>query len=186
VSIDLNALESTLRADSITCMATKDYVIAQFDDMITYRNIEGDPRLMVIIDPSDDRLKIIAPMAWRLDDDETRSVVYETCLSLQHFYFGIRFEFDRRDGELRPTFDFFGKALPDVTAVPGLVRRFVSLFKDVARVIDEAIRTGTVPDPKEVERRWTGREEAILSKLAELNPEQLDALFDAIIPEEAA
>lgn len=158
-------------------------LILYFSGLDNYRDSDGDPRVQIVVTTSRDRVSLSAPMAWRVPDGSTRAAVMETCLRLQWRYFAIRFEFDHIDGELRLSHHFSAGALPEPHLFPHILRQFVDLIDHLHEQVQPAITDGVLFEPDDdpdVSLSFPDGLPKILSELAELSPEQLERLLDAI------
>lgn len=158
-------------------------LILHFSGLNNYRDSDGDPKVVIVVSTSGDRVSLSAPMVWRVPDDSARTAVMETCLRLQWKYFAIRFEFDHLDGELRLSHHFSAGAPPEPHLFPSILRQFVSLIDDLHEIVQAAITDGVVFEPDDdpdASPSIPDELSKVLSELAELSPEQLERLLDAI------
>jgi len=160
-------------------LADHETIDTGFGGLDNYRNVEGSPSIRVMMGMGDGRLKMVAPRAWIVPQNERRSAVFETCLRMQWKYFAIRLEFDHRDGELRPCFDFHPGALPAAPAVPMMLKAFVKIIDAMHPHLDAVINTGVMLE----DEPGVGD---ILEAMGSLSPEQVRALLIAIRSAETA
>lgn len=154
-----------------------DVVELRFTGLDTYRNPDGEAAARILVDSRSRRLVFAMPMAWRVPTGENRAAVLETCLRLQWEYFGIRFEFDHHDGELRAAFDFLVHAVPTASRVVELLHVFLHVVTTVHPAIDAAIRDGNVYERPNSTRPGLNE---LIDELSELSPEQIQVLLAAV------
>lgn len=159
-----------------------DVVSLGFGGLSTYRNTDGEPKARVFVDVSSHRLKFIMLMAWCVPEGDHRSAVLETCLRLQWQYFGIRFEFDHHDGELRAVFDFHVHAVPAASHVADLIRLFIHMVETVHPAIQAAIDDGVVYE-RPADEVVSAQVRELVDTLSELSPEQIRTLLAAVCEE---
>jgi hypothetical protein len=70
----------------------------------TYRDLEGKPRIQVVIKVLErgDFIIVFAPQAWAIGDCPHNGAVLEALIAVQSQYKMIRFDHDPDDGEVRP------------------------------------------------------------------------------------
>lgn len=146
----------------------------RFRSMNIYRNQVGEPDLDVFVDLSADRLVLCVPKAWRIQDEQHRVAVLETCLRLQRTKLGLKFELDVIDDTISVALDFYSDGLPKASSIPRLIHHLVALVEDAHPHMEAAIRDGVLFG------QATLKEAQILSELSELTPEQLEMLIAAI------
>ncbi len=160
-----------------------DVVELGFSGLDVYRNPDGEASARIVVDNRGRRMAIAMPMAWRVPSGENRAAVLETCLRLQWEYFGIRFELDHHDGELRAAFHFHAYAVPTAPCAVELLHVFLHLVETVHPAIEAAIRDGVVYEGSVSERPPVAE---LVDELSALSPEQIQVLLAAVREEVAA
>jgi hypothetical protein len=144
-----------------------------------YRSLENQPNIDIVVDVSEagKYLTIVAPLAFRIDG-EHRAVAFETCLRFQWSYKMVRFEFDARDGEVRPSIH-----VPLMDSPLGkdqlgrLLGCLVQLCDEIHPLLVAALESGQMMPDQEAP---SAQMAPLLERLSELSPEQLELLLSAV------
>ena len=129
------------------------YNVTERDDIVltftteTYHDMDGEPRLLLVIrlEEEGEYFKLFAPEAFAVTDGVHLDAFLRACAIVQWRTKLIQFEFDERDGEIRPIVEF---PLEDAPLTQSQVRRcivgMVQLLEEFYPTLDRALSHGEV------------------------------------------
>lgn len=107
MSMTLAAVKQSIEKSGLSCSQRDDLLVIGFEDMIFFRNRDGEPNTSVIVQLTDDgeRITYVIPYAFQLQDSESRVQVLRTLFSRQFHNPLVRYEYDPDDAEIRMSVD---------------------------------------------------------------------------------
>lgn len=118
-------------------------------DSTGFRDSEGDPNVLLVIEIKEDGefLSICAPYAWTVQDCPHQRAVFESLVLYQARCKMIRFDYDPKDGEIRPNVELpLEDALLTAKQFHRVLGVMLQAIKDAHAIVSHAMETG-VADP---------------------------------------
>lgn len=118
-------------------------------DSTDYRDSDGDPNILLVIEVKEDGefVSIYSPYAWNVSDCPHKQAAFEAMVLYQARCKMIRFDYDPKDGEIRPNVEL---PLEDAAITKRQFHRVLGVMlqaiKDAHAIIGHATATGMV-DP---------------------------------------
>ncbi|NBP88951.1 MAG: hypothetical protein EBU59_10695 [Planctomycetia bacterium] len=118
-------------------------------DSTGYRDSDGDPNVLLVVEIKENGefLSICGPFAWNVRDCPHQPAVFESLVLYQARCKMIRFDYDPKDGEIRPNVEM---PLEDAAITEMQFHRLLGVMlqaiKDADAIISHAMKTG-VADP---------------------------------------
>ncbi len=115
-----------------------------------YKDTDGDKLLFIFIklEENGEYIKIYCPMAWAIKGNKHAAAFREACMEIQFLTKLLQFEYDPRDGEIRPMIEW---PIEDGTVTSPQLARAISGMKSLidkyAPVLDKALATGKIDLP---------------------------------------